>query len=147
MKQPCLDCGTPSDGTRCQTHSVRHERQRNRTSQAIRKSRGTSAYDTGNYRGQSKGVRATARVCHICGQGPKAGDPFQADHVIPILVGGGSGPLAAAHRSCNIGRSNKLRAGKPDPATHNKHRRGGGPPQPNTPKKQNNTTDHSPYKT
>ena len=59
-------------------------------------------------------MRATATRCHICGDGYRAWDPWQADHLIQGTEagGGGDGPLAAAHRSCNIRRSNQGRKGR-----------------------------------
>jgi hypothetical protein len=126
MKQPCIDCGTPTVGTRCELHNTRHQRSVNRTAQIRRASNGRSPYNRGTYRTQAAAVRATATTCHICGEGPRPNDPWQADHVIPISKGGEVGPLAAAHRSCNISRANKLRAGKADiaNATRKQTRRG-----------------------
>jgi 5-methylcytosine-specific restriction endonuclease McrA len=130
MKQPCIDCGTPTTGTRCELHNTRHQRSVNRTAQIRRASNGRSPYDRGTYRTQAAAVRATATTCHICGEGPRPNDPWQADHVIPISKGGEVGPLAAAHRSCNISRANKLRAGKPDIA-HTANKRKGDPARTN----------------
>ena len=128
MWQPCIDCGKPSSGTRCQMHNVRHSRARDRSAQIRRASTGRRPYDDATYRAQAALVRSTASVCHICGGGARANDPWQADHVVPVKGGGGVGPLAAAHRSCNISRANKIRAGKPDPAFSYSKRtgRGGG---------------------
>jgi 5-methylcytosine-specific restriction endonuclease McrA len=117
MMKPCLDCGTPSDGSRCLQHAAKHNGEMNRRAQIKRASNGGHPYDRGTYRTQASIVRATATRCHICGEGPRVNDPWQADHVIPISKGGEYGPLAPAHRSCNISRANKLRAGKPDLAT------------------------------
>jgi hypothetical protein len=127
MMKPCIDCGTPSHATRCPLHTGRHTRKVNRTAQI---KRGQSPYDQGDYRTRAKHVRATATICHICGQGPRPDDPWQADHVIPVSKGGEVGPLAAAHRSCNISRANKLRAGQPDIATPQTRRGRGTPHQP-----------------
>lgn len=113
MKKPCLNCGRVSDNTRCPKCHAAAQKQTNMKAAARQKNRGGSPYDKGQYRTQAKQVRANATKCHICKQGPKPNDPFQADHLIPIQQGGGAGPLAAAHRSCNIRRANKLRAHNP----------------------------------
>ena len=44
-----------------------------------------------------------ATYCYLCGDGPRDGDPFVADHVIPRVLGGPDtlDNLAPAHRSCN----------------------------------------------
>lgn len=54
-------------------------------------------------------MRATTHVCWICGEGWKADDPWQADHVD---AGNPFSQLLGAHRSCNIGRANRARAKK-----------------------------------
>ena len=110
MKQPCLECGRPTNGTRCSLHQVRHERQRNRTA-SIRRSNGGGAsrpYDA-EYRKAAAEVRATTLFCWICGKPAKPDDPWQADHVIP---GNRFSELRGAHRSCNIARANKGRSKK-----------------------------------
>ena len=89
-------------------HSVRHERQKNRTA-TIRRFNGKGAvrpYD-GDYRKRAAEVRASTVVCWICGEKAKVNDPWQADHVDP---GNRQSQLLGAHRSCNIGRANKGRS-------------------------------------
>jgi 5-methylcytosine-specific restriction endonuclease McrA len=51
-----------------------------------------------------------ATYCYLCGDGPRPGDPFVADHVIPGALGGPDtlDNLAPAHRSCNGRKSAKL---------------------------------------
>jgi 5-methylcytosine-specific restriction endonuclease McrA len=44
-------------------------------------------------------------VCWLCGEGARAGDPWEADHVIPA-ESGSTAELRAAHRTCNRKRSN-----------------------------------------
>ena len=103
MRQPCLDCGTPSSNTRCPTCTANY-------GAARQTNRGHKAHKYGaGYRARAAHIRATATICHICGQGPKNNDPWQADHLIQGggLGSGADGPLAAAHRSCNIARSNR----------------------------------------
>lgn len=76
---------------------------------AIRKGRGGRPGYGGQYRKQAAVIRATALRCWLCGEGPRPDDPWQADHVIPIAEGGAAGPLAPAHRSCNVSRANRKR--------------------------------------
>jgi 5-methylcytosine-specific restriction endonuclease McrA len=53
---------------------------------------------------------AVADRCAWCGQPARLGDPLTADHVIPLLLGGGiEGNLVAAHRSCNSARTASVR--------------------------------------
>jgi hypothetical protein len=88
-------------------HRTRFERQRNRTA-SLRRSSGAGAarpYD-GDYRKRAAEVRATTTVCWLCGEGWRAGDPWQADHV---EAGNRYSELRGAHRSCNIGRANRSR--------------------------------------
>ena len=115
MRQPCLDCGTPSPASRCLACATGHRQQRDQVATARRKSMGGRPHYGASHRKQGEGVRATAVHCWLCGQGQRPNDPWQADHIIPAFQGGGGG-LAPAHRSCNIARSNQIRAGKPDPA-------------------------------
>ena len=115
LKKPCLDCGQPADGNRCPEHQLANTRKREQARAGTR----NRSYDRGDYRRRAALVRAGASRCYLCGEGSKPDDPWQADHLIPIQKnGGGEGPLLAAHRSCNISRANKIRAGKPDPAAN-----------------------------
>ena len=69
------------------------------------------------YAARARAVRETATRCWICGEGARPDDPWQADHVLPAADYGGVGPLAPAHRSCNIRRGILRRANNPtDPA-------------------------------
>ena len=72
-------------------------------SKRAEKKRETGQY-SGDYRRRAKIVRDTALLCHICKEGLRLDDPFQADHLIPADP---NSPLAPAHRSCNIRRGNK----------------------------------------
>ena len=54
-------------------------------------------------------------VCHICGQwidielGPRDPMAWEADHIVPIYLGGSNlGELAPSHRSCNQGRNRRV---------------------------------------
>jgi len=59
---------------------------------------------------------ATARYCAICGLPPQPGNPLEADHIIPLSLGGTATAdnLQAAHKLCNIkkGGRNRLRWAK-----------------------------------
>jgi len=112
VKQPCLDCGIPTDGSRCRQHTVRHERQRQRT-QTLKRMVGGAAPRPygGDYRQRAAEVRATTSICWLCGEAWRPDDPWQADHVEPGNV---YSQLRGAHRSCNIGRANKGRAKRGD---------------------------------
>ena len=112
MKQPCLDCGTPTHGTRCTQHATTNTQQKNRAQTITRGPR--TQYHQG-WKQTSALIRATATTCHICGKGPRANDPWQADHIIPVQHGGTTGPIAAAHRSCNIAKGNRTRHQNPAP--------------------------------
>jgi hypothetical protein len=89
-------------------HRGRHERQRQRTA-SIRRSNGEGANRpyTAEYRKAAAEVRASTVACWLCGEGWRADDPWQADHVTP---GNPESVLLGAHRSCNIGRANKARS-------------------------------------
>ena len=99
FKKPCLDCGALSYNSRCEIHARRVEQLRD----IKRASKKRILYNS-DYRKQAAIVRATAIACHICGDGARADDPWQADH---LNAGDPSSPLAAAHRSCNARRGDK----------------------------------------
>jgi len=95
IPKPCLTCGTPTtNGQRCPDCQHEHNTTRNNK----------RTHYKGNYRQRAQQVRNTATNCHICGEGPRYLDPFQADHLIP---GDPNSPLAPAHRTCNARRGNK----------------------------------------
>ena len=91
-------------------HRVRHERQRQRTA-SIRRSNGEGANRPygGKYAKEVAEVRAATVACWLCGEGWRADDPWQADHV---NAGNPESLLLGAHRSCNIARANKARKRK-----------------------------------
>jgi 5-methylcytosine-specific restriction endonuclease McrA len=81
----CIVCGRPSPGSRCPEHAI-PRRPRGRPSQAA--------------------IRAfvdNVTHCALCGEGPRADDPFVCDHIIPRAYGGSDAPSnwQGAHRSCN----------------------------------------------
>jgi hypothetical protein len=59
----------------------------------------------GSYASRAKAIRENAVICHICKQGKKENDPFEADHINPG-ENGDTAELLPAHRSCNRQRSN-----------------------------------------
>ena len=101
--KPCRMCGVLSLDPLCPPHQEQakriHEERR-----AIRKAE-TGQY-SGEYRRRAKAVREAAVLCHLCGEGKKENDPFEADHVVPASSGD-TGTLLPAHRSCNRRRGNK----------------------------------------
>lgn len=60
----------------------------------------------GDYAARARAVRENAIACHLCGEGKKENDPFEADHV-QAGTHGATAELLPAHRSCNRRRSNK----------------------------------------
>lgn len=94
MRRPCLSCGVPSARTRCPRCQQQYE--------LSRYANGRRDHYAGDYRKRAAQVRATAWRCWICGGRSRAGDPWQADHVVP---GDRQSELRPAHRSCNINRA------------------------------------------
>ena len=102
--KPCLDCGQlTSVGNRCQKHQNLVENLHNAKRAQIKRESGQYS---GSYQKRAKQVRETALVCHLCGEGFRATDPWVADHVDPASHGD-TADLRAAHRSCNAKRGNK----------------------------------------
>ena len=99
FQKPCLDCGALSLETRCEVHRKRVEQLRD-----VRRAEKKKNLYNSRYKKQAAIVRATAIVCHICGDGARMSDPWQADH---LDAGNPDSPLAAAHRSCNAKRGDK----------------------------------------
>jgi recombinational DNA repair protein (RecF pathway) len=94
--RPCLGCGALVNATRCAGC------QREKESTRVRPHYG------GQYAARARKVREGAVVCWLCGDVARAGDPWQADHVLP---GEADSPLLPAHRSCNIRRAHGLPPG------------------------------------
>jgi hypothetical protein len=89
IQRPCINCGNLTTRiTRCATCQPHHDR----------------LYDA-EYRRTAQIIRATATHCHICKEGARPDDPFTADHIRPRDP---TSPLAAAHRSCNTRKGNRL---------------------------------------
>ena len=104
LPKPCLDCGRVTNGaSRCEPC---FEKARIKFEQARANRPRNRQHYGGDYARRAAIVRANATECWICGEGPRVDDPWQADH---IIQGDPDSVLAAAHRSCNIRRSNQRR--------------------------------------
>lgn len=103
FRRPCLDCGQLAYGNRCETHQTEWNRKHRTPDTPERKAKKRLYYNS-DYRKRAKFVRDNAVLCHLCGEGYRPGDPWQADHLQP---GNPHSPLAPAHRSCNAKRGNK----------------------------------------
>ena len=103
FNKPCLGCGDlTTDRSYCPTCKKAKEKQKELD--PIRLAHKRALYGP-RYRRLAPIVKANATQCHICKQGYKDDDPWEADHLDPAL--GDASPLAAAHRSCNQARGNK----------------------------------------
>ena len=102
FNKPCLACGELSKDNYCPTCKKAIDRRRD--ADPIRREKKRTLYSN-TYRKNAALVRATATTCHLCGEGYKPHDPWEADHIYPHL--GDASPLAPAHRSCNQTRGNK----------------------------------------
>lgn len=101
--KPCRICGQLSLNAMCEPHQAQanliHEERRR-----IRKKE-TGQYG-GSYATRARAVREAAIACHLCGEGKKINDPFEADHINPSEPGDRA-ILLPAHRSCNQRRGNR----------------------------------------
>lgn len=104
--KPCLDCGqlTQPGYTRCPTHQARIDQLNELRRQQVKAA--TKQY-SGDYKRLAKIIRQTAQLCHICGEGTRYNDPWEADHLNPSTPVTTLADLAPAHRSCNQQRGNK----------------------------------------
>lgn len=102
FNKPCLNCGELGLNNYCDVCAKAIARRRD--ADPIRVARKKTLYGP-NYRRLAPIVKANATQCHICGEGYKPGDPWEADHIDPTL--GDNSPLAPAHRGCNQRRGNK----------------------------------------
>lgn len=100
FSRPCLTCGVLTKQSYCEAH-----RRKTQPSKSPKRAQKKQFLYGGNYKQKAKIVKATPGVCHLCGDGDRVGDPWEADHVFPQL--GHESPLAKAHRSCNRKRGNK----------------------------------------
>lgn len=101
--KPCLDCQSPTSGTRCGPCRKVWESQRQARFPQRR------AYESSDYRRLRARVLATRPACWLCGQA--GADTL--DHVLPLSCGGTNDPanLRPAHKACNVRRSNGHRPG------------------------------------
>jgi 5-methylcytosine-specific restriction enzyme A len=89
--RPCLDCGTPSDASRCEEHQRDarrvYERGRKRPSRSKR------------WEKLSRSLRARSGFCEFCG----TTSDLSVDHVQPVSLGGSmyGGPFRVLCKSCN----------------------------------------------
>lgn len=105
FKKPCIECGVLTNGgTRCDYHQNLVEKLHEIKRAEVKRKSGQYS---GSYKRRAAEVRASALVCWLCGEGARAGDPWQADHVVPA-ESGQIAELRAAHATCNRRRSNKL---------------------------------------
>jgi hypothetical protein len=104
MMKPCLDCGTPANGNRCPQHAAQRQAVLQRGQNQRRAIKGGRSKYGGAYARGGRVVRANATVCWLCGGTTDPTDPWQADHIQQGDRQTGGGPLAPAHRSCNIRR-------------------------------------------
>ena len=80
------------------------------TSRCTNHGTGTTKHRNPEYDGHHQELRAKVvkpdSVCWICGEGPRPTDPMQADHVIPLSMGGRTelANMKPAHRSCNVAK-------------------------------------------
>jgi 5-methylcytosine-specific restriction endonuclease McrA len=101
--KPCADCGVlTSGGNRCDYHENLVKKLHDIKRAEVKKNSGQYS---GSYKARAAAVRANALVCWLCGEGARAQDPWEADHVIPA-ESGSTAELRAAHRTCNRKRSN-----------------------------------------
>lgn len=94
----CMHCSNQAlaGGSRCREHGGR------------RRSKGRGLYGR-HHEEKARIILKGSPVCHLCGRGaeaiPELG-PFQADHVVPLSLGGSLAlsNMAPAHRKCNIAK-------------------------------------------
>lgn len=95
----CMTCGAPSvpGRSRCKRHGP--------SSQG-----GTSPYDWAHQE-QARQVLQDATTCALCGGPPAPGNPLEADHVVPLSLGGDKSTenLQPAHKRCNIRKGGRNR--------------------------------------
>ena len=70
-------------------------------------------YRTSAWQQVARQVVQAADVCALCGQPPTLTDRLEADHIVPLALGGAAldrDNLRAAHKSCNARRGQRLGA-------------------------------------
>jgi hypothetical protein len=100
-KRPCIECGVPSTGTRCEQHRLAKQRIREQgRDRPTKQQRGyTKAYD------QARAVAlATATHCRTCHQPFTPDNPATGGHRVAIRHGGtASDGVSAECARCNYG--------------------------------------------
>jgi hypothetical protein len=82
--KPCLDCGQLTQGgNRCTLHQARVDELAEARRALIKKTLNTYG---GDYKRRAKQVRDSAVVCHLCGEGARFGDAWEADHLVAERV-------------------------------------------------------------
>lgn len=99
--KPCLDCGTPTTGSRCAIHARAYDRAR-RPSGGIRYGR--------MYQRNRAAILAGNPVCAIC----RVRRAVTADHIVPINKGGTHrlDNLQPACFTCNSGKGDRDDTGR-----------------------------------
>lgn len=105
MNRPCLDCGEPTNRSRCDDCAVEHARAKNRA----RGSATQRGYDA-KWQRISERARRMSPFCAKCG----ATDDLTADHIVPRSAGG-LNVLANVQVLCR--RCNSRKANKYEPPT------------------------------
>jgi hypothetical protein len=83
MKRPCLQYGTPTDGSRCPSCRARLK----------------ADYNSPDYKTARRLLLQTSPACWLCGEPGSIGDPLTADHTVAVVHGGTAAHgLRAAHR-------------------------------------------------
>ena len=102
--KPCINCGTLTRGTRCNTHQQQLDQAKEKKRDTPERRAKKKAMYGWDYQQRRAHLRAQATHCHLCQQPFTSTDNIEADHLIP---GDPHSPLAPAHRLCNQVRSNK----------------------------------------
>ena len=96
LLRPCLTCGRPCRGPRCDLHQlpIRKQGQQGRVKRTWpERLRRRAAVE--------EHVREVGWICPGWGRPPHPSEDLTADHVIAQAIGGAEGPLQVLCRSCN----------------------------------------------
>lgn len=91
FQKPCSVCNRLSLEPQCEAHRTDKKKLKY----------------SGEYSRYARMIRYTATTCHLCGEGKRQDDPFEADHLYPGTPVTDISQLAPAHRTCNNKRGNK----------------------------------------
>jgi hypothetical protein len=109
MKRACLDCGRPTEGSRCQPCRGLREAARD-AGRGTREQRGYGPEHAALRRKWAARIAANQSVpCARCGQPIVSGQLWQLDHDDHDR----SQYLGPSHQSCNITAANRRRAENP----------------------------------